>query len=347
MVSDLLQELSDLDFSPWSDVLGMSSGSVLREHRLSSAAGRADIVVLDGSENAVAVVEVKIGHSFSRDQRDRYSLWADERNCHKLLLTIEPRNYHFDGWDSQSLAAMFGRWLSSTSLEARLLAARVVAIFDSWEKSLQNALLPGSDDAALGLSSLSDPALKRVLTRTLKSQLEKEGVEAYAGVSSGGGNALLQLYRDVPDEVGSMFFIAEARFEPVTRIRFGVETTDDDIEGRQRIFEIATTLDSSLRVDSLKAHLRSIGEGWIADRLTATSRPGSGRPRAAGDWSTAVATGKVPSGTNPGFHRDRATRLEAMANLDGERATMEDVRSLLTKTLDAMAADWSNASRRT
>ena len=52
VISDLIQHLSDLDFTPWLSLAGTSDGKIERELLLSSDAGRADLVIFDAMGNA-------------------------------------------------------------------------------------------------------------------------------------------------------------------------------------------------------------------------------------------------------------------------------------------------------
>ena len=344
VVSDLIQHLSDLDFGPWKTLAGVKSGTVIREHLLPGGAGRADLVLLDENGHALALLEVKVAHSFDDAQRTKYEEWATGNKCETWLLTVEPQNYEVDGWRSVSLASVFSAWTESSDPGARSLAVQIVAILTRWEQALRQSMLPITDVDALPIASIQDPFTKRVLTRSMRNKLHQRDRLAYAGVSSGGGNALIQAWHPIEGQAEKTWFIAEARMEPEPKIRFGVETGNDNELGRQQIFDIAMLLDDAIRVDSLQKHLHNEGLGEMARALTAKNRPVSGRPAPGGDWSVAITSGKAGAGNRPGFHRDRATRLEAMATLDGEQITMHDLEVLLDAILTYLAGAWSSLS---
>lgn len=343
-VSDLLQHLSDLDFSPWKSLVDVGSGSALREKALSGGAGRADLVVVDDSGAPRALVEVKVAHSFDDRQREKYEKWAaDEgettgRTPRLLLLTVEPGNYRHEGWDSTSLAEAFAAWATSTHPDARSLARQVVEVLTRWEQVMHGAMQPFGTAEAVTISALDDNYSKRVLTRTLTTNLVERGRDAHATVASGpSGTAIVQAWHQVADQRDGTFFIAEARLDAVPRIRFGVEDTHRDPEGRRLVYTIATSLDRTIRVDTLREHLRGSEYARFAELLTSSARDGSGRPPMKGDWSATIQSGEVPQGTSPGFFRDGTFRLEAAARLDDTRATMGDVEVMLDVILSYLA----------
>ena len=345
VVSDLIQHLSDLDFGPWKTLAGVQSGTVSREYQLSTKAGRADLMLLDDNGQALALLEVKVAHSFGEDQRIKYEEWARSRNCQTVLITVEPQNYEHDGWNSLGLAQVFSAWSESSSADARSLAAQVVPILTQWEHVLRQSMLPITATDAFPIASIQDPFTKRVLTRSMRKKLHQRDRLAYAGVSSGGGNALIQAWHPIEGQSEKTWFIAEARLESEPKIRFGVDTDNDNEPGRRKIFDIAMSLDDAIRVDSLQKYLHNEGLGEMADALTAKSRPVSGRPAPGGDWAVAITSGKAGAGNRPGFHRDRTTRLEAMATLDGEQVTMHDLEVLLDAILTYLADAWSSLSK--
>lgn len=345
-VSDLLAYFTEEDPTPWSDLLGTVPTQVIREGRARTLK-RADLLLMDDDADAVGAVEVKLGHHLSDEQSDWYTETFDA-GVPLLLASLDPEVPSDDlpdsRWTAIHLPDLVNRWSESSNPEVAVLASAATKVLESWSV-LITAVSTGTDgQGAEPLASISEPFLGRVLTRALKPAVLEAGADsAYTGVTSGGGNALLQSWRRIPERPNGQYAIAEVRWQPARRIldfRFGVDVTPGGRAEREAAWELATTLDAVIRVDSFAAHLREIDPDRAGLLLNSK---GSGRPSAKGDWWEIVEKGFVrgdSSRYNPGFRRDGDTRFEASVRLDTTRATGPDIVALLDHALRFLTESW-------
>lgn len=338
-VSDLLAYFTEEDPSPWTGLLGAEPAGVLREGRARTP-NRADLVLTDEEGMATGAVEVKLGHHLSRDQSDWYSTTFDV-DAPLLLTSLDPVDERVElpspRWSAIPLPVLVGRWEDSSVQEVAVLASAATRVLAEWSTQIASVSAGVDGRPAEPIAKITDPFLGRVLTRALKPEvLETSADSAYAGVTSGGGNAVLQSWRAFPDRPAGQFATAEVRWKPTSKVmdfRFGVDVTSSGRAEREAAWQLATTLDSAIRANSFTEHLQKIDPDR-ADRLLATK--GSGRPSAKGNWEEIVERGFTRgdgSRFNPGFYRDGDTRFEASLRIDTTRATGPDVVALLDHAL--------------
>lgn len=338
-VSDLLAYFTEEDPSPWTELLGAEPAGVVREGRTRTQ-NRADLVLTDVEGVAAGAVEVKLGHHLSEDQSDWYSTTFDAE-VPLLLTSLDPVDERVElpspRWSAISLPELVGRWRNSSVREVAVLASAATKVLAEWSTQIASVSTGVDGRSAEPIATITDPFLGRVLTRALKPEvLETSADSAYTGVTSGGGNAVLQSWRAFPDRPEGQYATAEVRWKPASQImdfRFGVDVTPDGRPEREAAWQLATTLDAALRADSFAEHL----QGTDPDRAELLLvRKGSGRPSAKGDWAEIVERGFLRgdgSRFNPGFYRDGDTRFEASLRIDTTHATGPDVVALLDHAL--------------
>lgn len=343
-VSDLLAYFTEEDPSPWKDLIGSVPTAVVREGRARTKK-RADLLLADEGGRTVGAVEVKLGHHLGHEQAAWYSETFDSE-VPLLLASLDPvdplAEFSESRWTAILLPDLVENWTGSSNPEVAVLAAAATKVLASWS-GLITAVSTGAETReAQPLASISDPFLGRVLTRALKSAVRAAGADSvFTGVTSGGGNALLQSWRAFPGNPTGQNVIAEVRWQPARRImnlRFGVDVDGDGRAAREAAWQLATSLDSAIRADSFAAHLRE-SDPDRADLLLSTKGPG--RPSAKGDWEEIVEKGFVRgdgSRFNPGFYRDGDTRFEASVRIDITRASGPDVVALLDHALTYLIA---------
>lgn len=338
-VSDLLAYFTDEDPSPWGELIGTVPVAVVREGRASTAK-RADLLLKDESSATVGAVEVKLGHHLSKEQSDWYTATFDA-DAPLLLASLDPVDERIAlpdaRWSAVLLPDLMGRWTNSPVREVAVLATSVTEILTAWSTQVAAVSAGIGGSAAEPLATISDPFLARVLTRALEPAILEAGAESsYAGVTSGGGNAILQSWRRFSDRPKEQKAIAEVRWKPATQVmdlRFGVDVRDSGREAREAAWQLAKALDEAIRADNFAAHLREVDPNR-AELLVASRR--AGRPSAKGDWEEIVKKGFERGDAkryNPGFHRDGDTRFEATVRVDTTRATGPDIVALLERAL--------------
>ena len=348
-VSDLLAYFTEEDPSPWTELLDVAPASVVREGRARTMK-RADLQLLDADGETIGAVEVKLGHHLDQEQSDWY-LETFDSDVPLLLATLDPDDAGDESpdprWITTPLPGLVRRWAASSNSEVAVLAAAAAHVLASWAALITAVSAGGDGHEAQPLASISEPFLGRVLTRALVPAVRSAGAEwVYTGVTSGGGNALLQSWRTFPNRPAEHCAIAEVRWQPARQImdlRFGVDVDDEGNEARDAAWQLATALDSVIRANKFAAHLRTI-DPERADLLIRAR--GAGRPAAKGDWGEIVHKGFERgdgSRYNPGFYRDGDTRFEASLRIDTSLATGPDVVALLGHALDYLAEAWKTA----
>jgi len=343
-VSDLLAYFTEEDPSPWAELVGTSPSRVIREGRASTTK-RADLLLVDEAGSTVGAVEVKLGHHLSQEQSDWYTTTFDA-DVTLLLASLDPVDERVElpdtRWSAILLPDLVGRWVGSSVQEVAVLASAVTSVLAEWSVLITAVSTGVEGRPAEPLATITDPFLGRVLTRALKPAVHEAGAgSVYTGVTSGGGNPLLQGWRAFPDSPEGHDAIAEVRWQPergIMDLRFGVDVTSNGRAEREAAWRLATERDSIIRADSFAAHLREVDPSR-ADLLVSPVR--SGRPSAKGDWWDIVERGVArgdASHYNPGFHRDGDTRFEASVRVDTTRATGPDVVALLDDALTYLTA---------
>ncbi|MBP2410214.1 hypothetical protein [Brachybacterium fresconis] len=338
-VSDLLAYFTEEDPTPWAGLIGSTPARVTREGRARSE-NRADLLLMGASGETIGAVEVKLGHHLSPKQSEWYTstFGAEVTLLLASLDPVSPRDEHPDSrWSANLLPDLVSRWKGSSNSEVSVLAAAAERVLSEWSALITSVSTGSKGKDAEPVESISDPFLGRILTRALKpAVLEGSAESAYPGVTSGGGNALLQAWRAFPGKPDRHDAITEVRWQPSRRImdfRFGVDVTKGGRAGREAAWELATTLDSAIRVDSFSAYLEGVDQARAG--LLSSAR-GTGRPTKKGNWADIVEKGfrhGDASQYNPGFYRDGDRRFEASARIDTSRATGPDLVALLDHAL--------------
>ncbi|WP_148060543.1 hypothetical protein [Luteococcus japonicus] len=348
-MSNLLQELSELDPAPWRRLVGFAPTRVLREQRLHAAGsgrslGNAD-VLLEGDGGQRALIEVKLGHVLSDDQRTRYTEWATSHDSPVFLLGLSTDRALVPeadpNWQFQALADVFRQWHDSSEEFTAQLADRCAATLAHWDAALTGVL--GSDGEAL--STIRERFLGQALTRRVGALvLERDPARVTRpSVTSGGGLPIIQAWAPL-DVQGWRHVIAEMRWwkdMAGAELRFGVDYSDlpSTAAHRREAFDLATRLMSKMSRAALEAHLKSSG---FPDPAQALGRHVPAKAR--GDWDAVIERGfrtkDNPGGvegnrrsTRPPFAGDGTLRFEAVIALNLDRINAVDLTNLLDATL--------------
>lgn len=353
-ISDLLQYLTDLDPQPWGGLVDAVDPAADREYPLKrlpgdrSSAGAADLVLHTDDGRPIAI-EVKIGHSFSEDQRQRYEMSTDG----PLFLaamesdrTIVDRD---DRWSFLRLADIFRAWLDSESTEAAASASAVVPILEAWDATVEGVFRPGGADR---LDGIEHKFLARLVSRRITCLLQQRGWMAWAGVSSGrSGLALVQAYAALNGD-RHRCVMAEIRWlEGLQRadFRLGVDfDMDETPQTRAEVWELAKQMTAVIRLDAYRDHLHATG-----DRRAALFPDGevSGRQGVVDEavwlpvidrgFKSSYNPGGVAGGRKmspPGFAGDRAQRFQAVGKIDLGSVDANDLVDLLEQGLRHLCA---------
>lgn len=346
-VSDLMQHLTDLDPSPWRGLLGLVPDSADRERKLAKLSsgervrGTVDLVLSD-AEQEVAI-EVKVGHRFSSDQQDRYERSTTGRLVLAGLAVDESLVRFAARWQFVTLADVFQAWASSSSKEARMLGQAAAAVLREWDSSIAAVFQAGKETRPL--DSVKQKFLAVVIARRLADELGQRGWTTSAGVTSGGGLAIVQAWAAIRDDPNRCL-IAEVRWHKdlqTGELRFGVDySLAESHEARAEVWALAGAMDDSIRIDAFRQHLANVRPEL--DRLLI--RGGAGRKPANDDtWRPVVErgfksrdnAGGVEGGrsqNNPGFVGDGTQRFEAVSKLDYSIATASDLSALIEESLE-------------
>ena len=349
-ISDLIQFLSDRDPSPWIDLVGFAPVDVTREAR---EANNADLLLTAGETKAV--VEVKLGHLMDAGQQERYEALPSSPDLYLAALSFDRGRLSVDSdrWRFLSLSDLVLSWLDSQDESARALAREAGRILRSWDHSIDGVFASRGAAPRLPLSSLDQKFLARVTTRRVARDLQERGRRAWAGVTSGGGLPLVQAWTPVRGEGYDRTFMAEVRWwetKPGGELRFGVdfgprpgEAEGEDV--RRAAYDLATSMDADIDFTSLKAALEA-SDPELASLLR---RDKASRPKAKGDWESVIVHGfagaPLDGGaknnrrrTAPGFYGDGALRFQAIAEIDFDQASAQDLTDLIDATLTYLSA---------
>jgi hypothetical protein len=219
------------------------------------------------------------------------------------------------------------------------LATRVDDVLQGWAGAIDGVRKPLTQTGSLTFADVDNVALLRVITRELSQTQRARGVVSFAGVSSGGGNPILQSWTKV-EGVEDVWFIADARFEDHrVHLRFGV---DGEPGTAEEVWRIARTLDDAITVDAFAEFVERTSHGNT--RAVANFQAGGrGRPQARGDWNAVIASGKRTAGTNPGFLRDGLTRLECGVRISKDALNSWSLKVLMDAVHDHLRSAWAAA----
>lgn len=347
-ISDLLLVLTELDPHPWIGVSTIGEcPTAARESALARlsveegrVAGSADLTLAVDSL-PLALVEVKLGHVFSEDQRKRYERAAPE-GCALILVGLAADEHLVQGherWEFVSLAGLLARWADSESELASGLAREAAAVVATWDSTLARLFLR---EESASLSEVTTKFLGRAVSRRVAANLSPTWT-SIAGVTSGGGLPIVQSWAHA-DEGGERYFIAEARWTENPRrgeLRFGVDLFGEETRRlRHDAWDLTRRMGSSIRVDELRKSL--LAKSPHLDGLLLESGGGLKSPR--GDWSEVVERGLSRSGAggtvkgtrrtyDPGYYGDGTRRFVALSKVDFTRASALDLVELMDQTL--------------
>lgn len=342
-MSDLIQFLSDLDPSPWAELVGFVPDAVVREERSSS---HADLLLTSASK--VALVEVKLGHLMSVEQQEKYEALESRPDLYLAALGADEVRLEegSDWWRFLSLSDLVSCWKSSSDVTARLLAGKVAAVLRDWDRMISGVLATRTTVGSAPLSILTHKFLARVVTRRIEHDLRDRGRLARAGVASGGGLPLVQGWTPLRGETEDRTFIAEVRWWETRRggeLRFGVDFAPrpgqpEDEEVRRAAYELARSMHIDIDYPSLKAHITKerpdLGEFLKREKPC--------RPEAKGDWEHVIVHGfkgeENRKNTTPDFYGDGALRFQAIVDIDFERASAPDLTDLIDLTLKYLSS---------
>lgn len=347
-VSDLLQHLTDLDPKPWESLVGFVPETAGRERLLAKLStdrkvkGTVDLVLRSKRQQEVAI-EVKVGHQFSADQQERYERSTDGRLILAGLHADRTLVRSAERWEFLPLREVFEAWVDSQSEEAATLAGAATTVMHEWDAAIDAVFAPR--EVGRPLISISQKFLAVVITRRIAAELERRGLVAWAGVTSGsGGLAIVQAWAPLQDDLDRCL-IAEVRWHEgmqAGEIRIGIDySLPESREARAEVWEMAKAMEGSIRIDALHAYLGG-KHPQLGDLLL---RIGPGRkPANDGAWGPVIDRGFKSTGNpdgvlggrqqnNPGFVGDGTQRFEAVSKLDYSRATATDLIELIEASL--------------
>ncbi len=346
-VSDLLQHLSDLDPSPWESLLGWTPRATDRERKLATlrserrVKGTVDLLLSDGDEEVA--IEVKVGHRFSADQQERYEKSSKGRLVLAGLAADESLVVSVPRWEFLKLDDAFEAWASSSNQEAAVLGRAAAVVLREWDSSI--AAVFGEGKESRPLNSIKQKFLAIVIARRIADELAQRVWHVQAGVTSGGGLALVQAWDSVgkdPDRC----VIAEVRWQGDLRageLRLGVDySLAESRAARADAWALAKAMDESIRIDALRKHLAELHPHL--DKLLLRSDAGR-RPTNDDTWQQVVERGfkskDNPQGVeggrsqnNPGFVGDGTQRFEAVSKIDYSSATASNLIELIEVSLE-------------
>lgn len=344
-ISDVIQELTDRDASPWLGLIGFVPENIGREAK---GANNADLLVTSATNSAI--IEVKLGHFLSEDQQAKYEKLPEKIQLFMAALQADSKRIvSLDArWQFISLGELIGCWTESQDEFARLLAERTVAVIHDWDEKISGVLAPSDSDERMPVEVLNHKFLARIVTRRMAEELIGMGLQAFAGTTSGGGLPLIQAWSPIRNGHLGQRFIAEVRWwesKPGGELRIGVdfkpETGEKESESlRRAAYALARSMEDDIDFGSLHAKLQ-IENSRLADLIYRTK---PSRPKPKGDWELVLTHGFAGSAleggrrnsrrqTNPGFYGDGALRFQAIASIDFSNASAGDLVELICMSL--------------
>lgn len=363
-VSDLLQELTDRDPTPWADIIGMVPVSAERERPLAKLKrgernkGSIDLL-LESPDGDEVALELKVGHAFSEDQQSRYEASTDGAlfllgmDADRHLVEDHPR------WGFRVLAEVFEAWSSSPAEDARRLARMATQTLRRWDAAVDAVFRPAAEGAKL--DSLREKFLAVLVSRRLAHDILERGWLSLAGRSSGSsGLALVQGFAPLNGDE-ERCLIAEVRWvEGLRRINFrlGVDfSTDETPDTRAEAWSLAKRMTDAIRIDAFRRYL---GQNRPDLEALVTFRGGGGRSAPDdGLWLPVVERGLKnksnpdgvpgPKGDNgtrsnvkPGFVGDGTLRFEASGQVSSAAVDAVDLLDLIDEGLTYLCAGLPN-----
>lgn len=353
-ISDLVQFLTDLDSSPWEDLLGFIPTTCIREAR---DVNQADLFLANAGLRAA--VEIKLGHIMDTQQQGKYEALGEGIKLYLAALAMDQSRIlgtKNDRWNFLSLTRIFAAWSASSNEDARVLAGQAVEVLGAWDTKLSSVFVHTLEDASSALEVINQKFLARIVTRRIATDLNDGRLHTYTGVTSGGGLPLVQARLPIRNETPDRCFIAEVRWwetKPGGELRFGVDFTPrpnqkEDEEVRRAAFTLANKMSASIDFIALKDHIKNFNPR-LANLL---DRQKNSRPVPAGDWEEIIKLGfadappfvidgkpkkKTRLNTRPAFYGDGALRFQAIADIDFTQATAQDLMDLIRLTLDYLS----------
>ncbi|MFD2840878.1 hypothetical protein ACFSYH_09890 [Populibacterium corticicola] len=341
-VSDLIQELTDRDPTPWGELIGTVPVAADRERsfarlrRKKHVRGSIDLL-LTTSEGETVAIEVKVAHYFSEDQRLRYEATT---NGGLLLLGMAADSTLVNGyprWSFHSLADVFHAWSGSRDEDAALLARIAEQSMRRWDSVVDSVFRPAT--GAAKLNELQKKFLAILVSRRLKHDLNGQGWLSLAGTSSGtSGLALVQGFAALNGDEARCL-IAEVRWvEGLQQINFrlGIDfsSLDETRETRSEAWALAKYMDTTIRLDAFHLHLAQVRPD-LGEFIT--FRGGGGRNTPNDEiWLPVVEHGlknATRRSVKPGFVGDGVLRFEASGQIQADRVDAVDIRDLIDEAL--------------
>lgn len=341
-VSNLLQELTDRDPTPWGEIIGMVPVTSDRERPFAKLKGRRSVrgtidLLLTSSDGDEVAIEVKIAHQFSDGQRKHYEAASDGNLILVGMAADSTLVNGYPRWSYRSLADVFNAWSGSCDEEAALLARMAARAMRKWDTIVNSVFRPAVGAAKLG--ELKEKFAAILVSRQLKHDLNEHGWLSRAGVSLGSsGLALVQGFAELNGDEARCL-IAEARWvEGLRQINFrlGVDFSDLDEtrESRSEAWALAKNMDAAIRVDAFASHLKQV-RPELSELIA--FRGGGGRSNPNDEtWLPVVEHGlknTTRRSVKPGFVGDGALRFEASGQIRANRVDAIDVRDLIDEAL--------------
>lgn len=350
-VSDLLQEITDRDPTPWNELINLVPIDCFREHpftrfkKANSVPGSIDLLLVSSDDTEV-LIEVKLSHHFSDDQRERYESSGGDVLC--LLGMEADRDWvaRFPRWTFMSLESVFKAWIDSHDEKAATLAQMAATTLEEWNYGVNSVFRDNKRGETL--DQINRRFLATLVARRLFLEIMELGWFARHSKSVGSGMPIVQGFAPLNDDLNRCL-IAEARwltsYETIN-IRFGVDFSDlsNSKESRLEAWNLAKSMDAAIRLDALAAHLRTHRPD-LADVLNLRGRGGRGTPNDE-IWMPVVEHGF--DGTNrrtrnPGFAGDGTLQFEASGAIVAAKVDATDVRDLIDQALRWLCTSLPNS----
>jgi hypothetical protein len=348
-ISDLVAFLAALDSQPLLTALDLLARDpqVGREDVLGQGAGRADLVVWDGSQ-PLALLEIKAAAGQHGDQFDRYDLWArtqvPEVKCHLISLEGKLREAPA-GWMTElTLPALFRSWQGSRHPHASWLASSVADVLEEWVAQL---------DGKIGRATY--PVVADLVTRQVVAdlasvdRLARAGLEVEATRTSGGTAMIIAWlpFPSDPQDPNAWLCVdlrSMSRADPQVRwlLRLGVEVEDKAPrttgQARAAAHDLAMPMRAALTFSALQESVQRAGHEDLAAALR--PRPGSydglrGEPddSALAAWRASVLTAER-SGPHPALFHDKGLRLASQIDVNVVELDRHQLLRLFITALD-------------
>jgi len=358
-VSDLLQELTDLDATPWEQFVGFVPVGAERERPLvklekGDEKGTVDLL-LSGPDGGEAALELKISHKFSEKQRRRYERSAG-KNCLLLGMTADEHLVEaHPKWRFYALATVFEAWATSSNSDARILASKATEVLRSWDLTVDAVFR--RTGAPARLDTLTEKFLATLVSRRLAREVGHRSWLYIAGRSSGSsGLALVQGFAALNGDADRCL-IAEARWMEglhKINIRLGVDfSTVEEPETRAEAWNLAKSMTDAISIEAFRDHLEVVRP----DLAALVRSRGRGRSEPNDEiWLPVVERGfkkrdnpegvQNPKGGNgsrtsikPGFVGDGTLRFEASGHVKAETVDAVDLCDLIDEALKHLCAE--------